>query len=98
MAAYVVSIARVDDWSENFRKYADLAADLTAKLGAEYVIRGEPVTNCEGKIFDDRVLVISKWPSLDVAQSYWNSSEYQEKIKPLRDNTGIYDVAIFEEA
>jgi uncharacterized protein (DUF1330 family) len=45
MAAYVVSIARVDDWSEYFQKYADLAADLTAKLGAEYVIRGEPVTN-----------------------------------------------------
>jgi uncharacterized protein (DUF1330 family) len=98
MAAYVVSIARVNDWSEYFQKYADLAADLTAKLGAEYVIRGEPVTNCEGKIFDDRVLVISKWPSLEVAQSYWNSSEYQEKIKPLRDNTGIYDTAIFEEA
>ena len=97
MAAYVVSIARVDDWSENFQKYADLAADLTDKLGAEYVIRGEPVTNVEGEIFNDRVMVISKWPSVEAAQSYWNSKEYQE-IKPLRDNTGIYDVAIFEEA
>ena len=98
MAAYVVSIARVDDWSESFQKYADLAADLTAKHGAEYLIRGEPITNCEGDIFKDRVLVISKWPSVDAAQSFWNSSEYQKKIKPLRDNTGVYDVAIFEEA
>jgi uncharacterized protein (DUF1330 family) len=56
MAGYVVSIARVDDWTENFQKYADLAADLTAKLGAEYVIRGEPVTNCEGEI-----LMIALW-------------------------------------
>ena len=97
MAAYVVSIARVDDWSENFQKYADRAADLTGKLGAEYVIRGAPATNCEGEIFNDRVVVVSKWPSVEAAQAYWNSSEYQE-IKPLRDNTGIYDVAIFEEA
>lgn len=96
MAGYVVSIARVDNWSENFQKYADLAADLTAKLGAEYVIRGKPVTNCEGEIFNDRVLVVSKWPSVEAAQSYWNSGEYQEDIKPLRDNTGVYDVAIFE--
>ena len=97
MAAFVVAIARVDDWSEDFQKYADRAADLTDKLGAEYVIRGEPNTNCEGELFNDRVVVISKWPSVEAAQAFWNSSEYQSEIKPFRDNTGIYDVAIFEE-
>jgi len=96
MAAYLVAIARVDDWSEDFQKYADRAADLTAKLGAEYVIRGEPNTKCEGELFNDRVLVISRWPSVDAAKSFWNSTEYQAEIKPFRENTGIYDVAIFE--
>lgn len=96
MTAFIVAVARVDDWSEKFQQYADRAADLTAKLGGEYVIRGEPLSNLEGELFDGRVMVISKFPSLAAANKLWESDEYQKEIKPLRDDTGIYDVAIFE--
>ena len=96
MPAYIVAIARVDHWTENFQKYADQAADLTAELGADYVIRGEPETVYEGELFKDRVMVISQWRSIEAAKAFWESDEYQKKIKPFRDDTGIYDVAIFE--
>ncbi len=96
MTAFIVAVAQVDDWSEKFQQYADRAAELTAKLGGEYVIRGEPVNNCEGTLFEGRVMVISKFPSLAAANKLWDSEEYQKEIKPLRDDTGVYDVAIFE--
>lgn len=96
MPAYLVAIARVDDWTESFQKYADQAADLTAEHGASYVIRGAPETICEGDFLEGRVMVVSQWPSVEAAKAFWQSEEYQKNIKPLRDNTGIYDVAIFE--
>lgn len=96
MPAFIVAIARVDDWSDDFQRYADRAADLTAEHGGEYVIRGKPHANVEGGLFDDRVAVISKFPTLEAAKALWNSDAYQKEIKPLRDGTGLYDVAIFE--
>ena len=98
MPAYLVAIARVDNWTDSFQQYADQAADLTAEHGASYVIRGEPETLYEGDLFGDRVMVISRWPSVEAAKAFWESDQYQQKIKPLRDDTGVYDVAIFEAA
>ena len=98
MAAYLVAIARIDAWTEDFQEYVDRAADLTAARGAEYIIRGAPETVCEGNLLHDRVMVVSRWPSAQVARDFWESDEYRREIKPLRDNTGVYDVGIFESA
>ena len=98
MPAYIVAIARVDHWTEDFQKYADQAANLTAEHGADYVIRGEPETVFEGDLLRDRVVVISQWSSVEAAKAFWESDQYQNKIKPFRDGTGVYDVAVFESA
>ena len=98
MPAYLVAIARIDAWTEEFQKYVDRAADLTAEHGAEYVIRGAPATVCEGDLLADRVMVVSKWPTAQAARDFWESDQYQNEIRPLRDNTGVYDVGIFESA
>ena len=47
-------------------------------------------------MWNDRACVISRWPSLEAAKDFWNSQEYQEVLKPLRDNTGLYEVGLFE--
>lgn len=98
MPAYLVAIARVDHWTEDFQKYADQAADLTAEHGASYVIRGAPETVFEGDLLRDRVMVISQWSSVEAANAFWTSDQYQKHIKPFRDGTGVYDVAVFEGA
>ena len=98
MPAYLVAIARVDHWTEDFQKYADQAADLTSKHGASYVIRGAPQTVLEGDLLQDRVMVVSQWPSVEAANAFWESDEYQNKIKPFRAGTGVYDVAVFDSA
>ena len=96
MAAYLVAIARIDSWTEDFQKYVDRAAALTAEHGARYIIRGAPGSVCEGKLLEDRVMVVSEWPSAEAARDFWASEQYQREIKPLRDNTGVYDVGIFD--
>ncbi len=96
MSAYLVAIARIDTWTEDFQKYVDRAAQLTAEHGAEYIIRGAPESVCEGDLLRDRVLVVSRWPTAQAARDFWESEQYQKEIKPLRDNTGVYDVGIFE--
>jgi uncharacterized protein (DUF1330 family) len=41
------------------------------------------------------VLIVTQFPSRENAEAFWNSEEYQ-KIKPMREGTGIYDIGIFE--
>lgn len=96
MAAYIIVAARVDNRTEGFMEYARLAAELTYKRGGEYIVRGDAETVLEGDMWKDRACVISRWPSLEAAKEFWNSREYQEVLKPLRDNTGLYEVGLFE--
>ncbi|WP_446830833.1 DUF1330 domain-containing protein [Candidatus Foliamicus sp.] len=50
----------------------------------------------EGDMWSSRPCVVSRWPSLEAAKAFWNSQEYQEVLKPLRADTGLYDVGLFE--
>ncbi len=47
-------------------------------------------------MWSSRPCVVSRWPSLEAAKAFWNSQEYQEVLKPLRADTGLYDVGLFE--
>ena len=97
MAAYFVALAKVTDETEGLAEYVRLSAELGAKLGAEYVVRGPAETVYEGDYLQDRAVIVYKWPSMQVAKDYYESEEYQKRVKPLRDNTGIYDIGVFEE-
>ncbi|RME67621.1 MAG: DUF1330 domain-containing protein [Alphaproteobacteria bacterium] len=83
MAAYLVVLAEVTD-PVGFRDYAAAAADLVARFGGRYLVRGGPGGEClEGDWPDARKLVISEWPDLDTARRFWHSPEYRE-VKTLR--------------
>ena len=96
MAAYIIVAARVDNRTEGFIEYARRAGELTYERGGEYIVRGDADTVLEGDMWNNRACVISRWPSLEAARDFWNSSEYQEVLKPLRANTGLYEVGLFE--
>lgn len=83
MSAYMLVIAELEDM-EGFRDYAIAAAELIGKFGGEYVVRGakDPVT-LEGNWPEEKKVVVSKWPSMEAAQEFWNSPEYAE-VKKLR--------------
>lgn len=96
MAGYVVAIARIDTMTDGLKEYIGKAADLSVEHGAEYVVRGPAKDVLEGDYLSGRSVVVSKFETLAKAEAYYHSDAYQNDIKPLREGSGVYDVAIFE--
>ncbi|MCB2106508.1 MAG: DUF1330 domain-containing protein [Rhodobacteraceae bacterium] len=97
MAVYQIAIVKLTNRTPEFMEYVKLSAELLKKFDSEYIIRGPAESVLEGDVFKGASVVVSKWPSLEKAKEFWNSEEYQKKIKPLRANTGIYDIGLFNE-
>ena len=96
MAAYLVALCKITNPTENLNKYIAASEELLVKKGGEYVARGPSDTIYEGDYMDGRVVVISRWPSMEALKGFVESEEYMKEIKPLRDGTGIYDIACYE--
>lgn len=82
--------------------YGKAIADsgLYQKLGGYYVNVAFPQTIFEGEPPKGYVNLIVRFPCLANARAFWWSTEYQEKIRPLRLNpsAGDYIVAVYPEA
>ncbi len=90
MGAFMIIQADITD-PERFMAYAKRAPALIEQYGGRYrVMRGQSV-QLEGTE-DQRKIVVSEWPSMDAAQRFWNSSEYEE-LKRLRE--GAADVQVY---
>ncbi len=93
MGAFMIIQAHITD-PEGFVEYAKRAPALIAKHGGRYrVMRGE-VEQLEGGA-DDRKIVVSEWPSMEAARTFWNCDEYQE-LKKLREGTADIHVYLTE--
>ena len=95
MPAYQVALVKVTERTPGFMEYVEKSAELLAKHGAEYVIRGPAKSVLEGDYLNGRAVIVSKWPSLNAIDTFFNSDEYQA-IKPLREGSGVYDIATYE--
>ncbi|WP_138378879.1 DUF1330 domain-containing protein [Luteithermobacter gelatinilyticus] len=97
MPAYMIIVAELED-PDGFREYAQAAGNLIGKFGGEYIVRGARRSVClEGDWPDEQKIVISKWPSLEAAQAFWNSREYGE-IRKLREGRARVRVRLVEGA
>ena len=97
MPAYQVALVKVTNRTPGFMEYVEKSAKMLAKYGAEYVVRGPAQSVLEGDFLEGRAVVISRWPSLEVIDDFFHSDEYQQ-IKPLREGSGVYDIATYEAA
>jgi uncharacterized protein (DUF1330 family) len=93
---YMLVIAQLIGGPEKFAPYAKAAAGAVTKFGGRYLARGQAVKMLEGQYLDRTRIVLSAWPNMQAALGFWNSDEYQKQAKPLRDGTGIFDVAVFK--
>jgi uncharacterized protein (DUF1330 family) len=98
MAVYQVALVKITNRTPGFAEYVTKSAELLARYGAEYLVRGPSTEVVEGDYLKGRAVVVTKWPSLEKAKEFWNSEEYQTRIKPLREGTGVYDIGFFNEA
>ena len=93
MGAFMIIQADITN-PEQFVEYAKRAPALIEKYGGRYRCMRGQVEQLEGKP-DNRKIVISEWPSMEAAQTFWNSDEYAE-LKQLRDGAAEIDVNLVE--
>jgi len=97
MAAYQIAVCHITNPTPEMKDYAAQSAKIVASMGGEYLVRGPAAEVKEGEFLQGKVILMTKFPSMDDLQAFWASEEYNA-IKHMRDGTGTYDIAIFEGA
>jgi uncharacterized protein (DUF1330 family) len=96
MPAYILTVVEITQVTEDFKRYSAAAAALSKQFGGEYLIRGKAAKVYEGKLFEGKSVVLSRFPSMEQLKAFYESDEYQKNLKPLRAGTGIYDIGAWE--
>jgi uncharacterized protein (DUF1330 family) len=94
--AYILSVVEVTNITEDFKRYSAGAATLSKQFGGEYLIRGKAAKVYEGTLFAGKAVVLSRFPDMQQLKAFYESDAYQKDLKPLRANTGIYDIGAWE--
>lgn len=79
MPGYLIANIEVTD-PAGFEQYRAKVSPLIAQFGGRYIVRGGEVRNLEGSL-PLRRLVILEFPSLEAAQRFYDSAEYQPLLK-----------------
>ncbi len=94
MAAWLIIATHIPD-REAFvaSGYPQAVAELQARFGGEYIIRGPGGQVLEGPGEDGGSVVVSQWKDREAALAFWNSPEYAE-VKKLREGLGEVSVTL----
>jgi uncharacterized protein (DUF1330 family) len=96
MPAYILSIVEVTNPGPNLKAYSEKSASLARQHGGKYIVRGKAASVVSGEQLANKVVIMLEFPSMDQLNAFYTSDAYQKDCKPLREGTGIYDVAFFE--
>lgn len=91
MAGYLIANIEVTDPAK-FEEYRQKVVPVIEKFGGRYLVRGGDIRRLEGSL--DR-LVVLEFPSLDAAQRFYDSPEYQPMLK-LRLASARSDLVLAE--
>ena len=95
---YMIVIGEITDPAK-MKAYSDALTDslLYQQHEGYYAAIGKPVEMFEEEWPANRGFVIARFPSRSHARAFWNSTRYQNDIKPLREGAGRFTVALFDE-
>lgn len=93
MPAYLIAHSTITD-SEKFQKYVSASEDSLSLYGGKYLLGGSVTQVLEGN-HDKSRTIIFQFPSAEHAKDWYGSGEYQS-VKPLRDNTGVFDFVVLD--
>lgn len=79
MAAYMIARVEVTD-RQQYKKYLALTPATIAKYGGRFIARGGKTISLEGSE-ESRRVVILEFPSLERAEQWYRSDEYQAAKK-----------------
>ncbi|QBY04569.1 DUF1330 domain-containing protein [Thalassotalea sp. HSM 43] len=98
MSAYLIIHAKVTDWP-TFSQYTQLVPELVRQFGGEYLVMDSNADLLEKAGFmaleasELGSIVVSKWPDVDAAKTFWHSAQYQQ-AKQLRQGCGEFNVIL----
>ena len=95
-AVYMLVLAQLVGAPDRGSAYAKAVAALVPQYGGKYLVRGGPLKVVEGEWLSRLRIVLTAFSSMQAATDFWFSDAYQKDTKPLREGTGIYDVALFK--
>ena len=97
MAAYLFIKTKIHD-PDQYAKYVKEVRSLASKWGSRFIVRSRPVELLEGSLeqWGDFLLLVSEWPSVDIARQFWNSPEYRA-VRQLRVGAGEVHVMLSDE-
>ena len=97
MPAYLFIKTRITDPTQ-YQKYVEAVRPMAARHGSRYVVRSRPIEVLEGspEAWGDYLLLVSEFPSVEAARSFWRSSDYAA-VRKLREGAGEVHVALAEE-
>lgn len=79
MPGYLIANLDVTD-AAGFEEYRQKVAAVIAKFGGRYLVRGGELRTLEGNL-PIRRLVVLEFPSIEAAQRFYDSPEYQPLLK-----------------
>ncbi len=91
MPGYLIANIDVKDPAK-FEEYRQKVAPVIAKFGGRYLVRGGEVRPLEGNLGLHR-LVVLEFPTLEVAQRFYDSAEYRPLLE-LRSASTRSDVVL----
>lgn len=92
----VTMVDRLD--RDKSRVYAEAvrASGIARQHGSQYKIAGAPLEVLEGHWPADRGYAVERYPCRAALDEVRRSTEFQEKLKPLREETGDYTTVVFK--
>lgn len=91
MAGYLIANVEVTD-PARFEQYTQEVVAVIAQFGGRYLVRGGEIRSLEGNL-PVRRLVVVEFPSLEVAQAFYDSAEYKPLLA-LRLESTISDLVL----
>lgn len=80
MAAYLIVDTELTA-PERYEDYKRKAKPLAEQYGGEYLVRGGAMDLKEGDLWTPKRMVVVRFPSVENAQAFYNSPEYQQVLQ-----------------
>jgi uncharacterized protein (DUF1330 family) len=96
MPAYLLAICEITNPNDNFKKYIGRSAEMMAKHGGEYLVRGPAKQVVKGDLLKGKIVIVTAFPSMEALNEFLADPEYVNEVAPLREGTGEYHFAAYE--
>jgi uncharacterized protein (DUF1330 family) len=95
MAAYLIASIRIHD-ETGYDEYRSRTPAIVEAHGGRFLVRGGKVHPLEGSMDVERFVII-EFPSVEAAQAFYDSEDYQ-RVLPARTDNAATDMFIVEGA